>query len=39
MQPIIVVGELSLVGKIIVAAVVVVGLVLFVRSWIRNGRL
>jgi hypothetical protein len=39
MQPIIVVGEMSLIGKIVVAAVVVVGLVLFVRSWIRNGRL
>jgi hypothetical protein len=39
MQPIIVVGEMSLIGKIVVAAVVVVGLVLFVRSWIRKGRL
>jgi hypothetical protein len=39
MQPIIILGELSLFGKVVIAAVVIVGLVLFIRSWIRNGRL
>jgi hypothetical protein len=39
MQPIIVIGELSLFGKIVIAAIVILGLVLFVRSWIRKGRL
>jgi hypothetical protein len=38
-QPIIVSGDLSLIGKIVIAAVVIVGLVLFIRDWIRRGRL
>lgn len=39
MIPIIYSEPLPLVGKIVIAAIVIVGLVLFVRAYIRNGRL
>lgn len=39
MIPIIISEPLPLLGKIVIAGIVIVGLILFVRSYIRNGRL
>jgi hypothetical protein len=39
MIPIIYSEPLPLLGKIIIAAIVVVGLIFFVRAYIRSGRL
>ena len=37
--PIIYSDSLPLLGKIVIAGIVIVGLILFVRAYIRNGRL
>ena len=39
MQPILYSDDFPLAGKILIAAVVIVGLFFFVRAYIRNGRL
>ncbi len=39
MVPIFYSDSLPLLGKIVIAGISVVGLILFVRSYIRNGRL
>jgi hypothetical protein len=39
MQPIFYSASISLLGKIVLAGIVIVGLILFIRSYIRNGRL
>lgn len=39
MIPIIYSDSLPLIGKIVIAAIVIVGLIFFVRDYLRNGRL